>query len=846
MGIGITTQSNVFVGIKPELGQGAYGAYTAGIGEEEDKGSAQSPLEQCDYLLVPLTNARYRDSMKAQFEAYRESGASELRLEAPQLQELGVLPSSGGNGGSRSNSNGSTSGGNGGIGAATPQYIGLVSSFLELDSSEVDVRELSLQVLQHELEYANFVGIRQVIVAPPKRLNTLHYYAQSLARVFDQFGERCPTVSISLPLFEDSDPLSTWELWNTIRKMCRYAGKLSVSLALPRQRTPGYVLERWLSEPVTCLLISASVFTTNQYNYPVLNRFNQHLITAFQRVNGSASQFGELAILLHGMEKYVDKLCVGPSQYLEYINYLLKKGDNLIAMENSDANLDSNSKSNPIANGNGNGNGNGNANASHAFFSMEPRVMPPLLPHCEDLSNAVYQTFERDAVKYEQYERAIAMAVSDILMENSSRWRGSNEIVILVAGAGRGPLVDKTFKVLDTLRVTNFRLLAIEKNPHALLYLQKRNFEHWDNRVEITMCDIREWDDHVKVDLCISELLGSFGCNELSPECLAPIEQFHSKPSTRFIPQSYSSYAAPVSSPILYQSLSQRGRQYLEQPSVIHHIPYCQTSSRINEIWNFTHSHEERLSQFNKTSVSHFRVKHKSEIHGIVGYFIATLYADITLSTVPDGSILKTLQDQENSTIENSRNHNGSSSTPTKGNHTENMRSWSPIFFPLKEPLFLNDDTEVELFMSRNNNKDKVWYEWSASCFVYLVSSSDVHNNSVEREKHNHTLKDNGTDLETQKLTNAFARFGHQHDSSNGESKFFEDSVNHTDFMSNRGNEWESVKDLHELQNRQIPSILDKERVERKKSFVEEYHVRVRTSVSQLHNPNGSTYAIPL
>ena len=46
MGIGITTQSNVFVGIKPELGQGAYGAYTAGIGEEEDKGSAQSPLEQ--------------------------------------------------------------------------------------------------------------------------------------------------------------------------------------------------------------------------------------------------------------------------------------------------------------------------------------------------------------------------------------------------------------------------------------------------------------------------------------------------------------------------------------------------------------------------------------------------------------------------------------------------------------------------------------------------------------------------------------------------------------------------------------------------------------------------------
>ncbi|CDO93242.1 unnamed protein product [Kluyveromyces dobzhanskii CBS 2104] len=779
----MASRSNVFVGIKPHNEHS-----TDAIGSSV----VENRVDTYDYVLLPLTNNRYRDSMKAKFEEYRDHGHEwneELKLDPPQLQELGVLPSNG-----------------------DVSYIGLVSYFLELESHDADVRTLSLQVLEHELRYANFVGIKQVILAPPKKLNTLHYYAQSLSTVFDTFKDTCPAISISLPLFEDSDPLSTWELWNTIRKMCGYQPKLTVSLALPRQKTPRYVLSRWLSEPVTCLLVSASIFTTNQYNHPVLNKFNQQLITEFQRVNGNASKFGELAIVLHGMEKYTDKLNIEPSKYLEYLNYLLKKGDKLILME------------------------------SPNDLQNEPTIMPPLLPHHENLSNAVYQTFEQDTIKYDLYEKAITAAASEILTKNISRRKNSAEFIALVAGAGRGPLVEKTFKVLNKLGLVNFRLLAIEKNPQAILYLQKRNFDLWNNKVEIIKTDIREWHDDIKVDLCISELLGSFGCNELSPECIAPIEAFHSKPETIFIPQGYSSYAAPISSPVLYQSLVEKGREFLEKPSLVHNIPYCRTSSRVNEIWSFSHLHQQH-HQFNKSSISHFRIKHKSEIHGIAGFFIATLYDNITLSIVPNDSIIKTLEEQESSNIDNSRGHNGP--TPTKVNHTDSMRSWSPVFFPLNEPLFLNDDTELELFIIRNDLNGRVWYEWSVSSFVYLVSSSKPPRLDGERVPSAESKET--TDIETQNMTNAFAKFSPQPDSSEVEDKYFEDSINHTNFISGKGNEWDSVKDLHEIQNRQSSFDGSKDRREpRKISFTEEYHVRVRTDISKLHNPNGCMYSIPL
>ena len=70
--------------------------------------------------------------------------------------------------------------------------------------------------------------------------------------------------------------------------------------------------------------------------------------------------------------------------------------------------------------------------------------------------------------------------------------------------------------------------------------------------------------------------------------------------------------------------------------------------------------------------------------HGFAGYFEATLFGDVTLSTHP----------------------------PT---HTPNMFSWFPIFFPLKEPITCQAGQSLELTMWRCTSAHKVWYEWAVA-----------------------------------------------------------------------------------------------------------------------------------
>ena len=50
--------------------------------------------------------------------------------------------------------------------------------------------------------------------------------------------------------------------------------------------------------------------------------------------------------------------------------------------------------------------------------------------------------------------------------------------------------------------------------------LQHRQDKEWGDRVKLVFGDMRLIDVPEKVDILVSELLGSFGDNELSPECL--------------------------------------------------------------------------------------------------------------------------------------------------------------------------------------------------------------------------------------------------------------------------------------------------------------------------------------
>lgn len=48
----------------------------------------------------------------------------------------------------------------------------------------------------------------------------------------------------------------------------------------------------------------------------------------------------------------------------------------------------------------------------------------------------------------------------------------------------------------------------------------------WKDLVTVVSTDMRKFDPPEKADILVSELLGSFGDNELSPECLDGAQKF--------------------------------------------------------------------------------------------------------------------------------------------------------------------------------------------------------------------------------------------------------------------------------------------------------------------------------
>lgn len=65
---------------------------------------------------------------------------------------------------------------------------------------------------------------------------------------------------------------------------------------------------------------------------------------------------------------------------------------------------------------------------------------------------------------------------------------------------------------------------------------------------------MRYWEAPKKADILVSELLGSFGDNELSPECLDGAQRFLREDGIS-IPSSYTSYLQPVTTSKLWNDV---------------------------------------------------------------------------------------------------------------------------------------------------------------------------------------------------------------------------------------------------------------------------------------------------
>ena len=596
----------------------------------------------------------------------------------------------------------------------------LLSPWLELDSEDEGVRLDSELALRQEISYAAYLGVEHVVLpAPssePERKRFLPDYARAVRACLQGVAGDAPAagtrlhVSIRLPI---SSPhiLATmlkrakrtsggvpavpaaaylrtndnwaWETWESIQTLCGYDPRLHVALDLSMPLPPATSIARWNAEPVSLLWLPSTSFLANARGYPVLSKSAQSLLRQLLRRRPT--------IVLSGITSQPSQhIRGGPSAYLQYIRHIERTLPPPSTME--------------------------------AFAAgYGDWLQAPLQPMRDDLSAETYDTFERDPVKYKLYQDAITKALIE-------RTAPGSTTRIWVFGAGKGMLVGH---VLEAGRRASrvVHVTAVEKNPQTVVALQDRLVSEWgSNAVDIVMGDMRELPVPSRMseraDIIVSELLGSFADNELSPECLDGAMRFL-KPNGISIPSSYMPFVAPVAASKLHSNISHAafgGKSHtalgMGMPVAAQtgfDTPYVVLLQSANLVsapdrwpavqpcWRFEHGPmsgsglvcgPDGLPETNghniRTTINSFHIPHTSVCHGLGGYFQAQLYGDVVLSTYPDERI----------------------SSP-------DMVSWFPMFFPFRTPLYLPAGSELEVHMWRLTNDVSVWYEWSAEVFLH-------------------------------------------------------------------------------------------------------------------------------
>ncbi|KAI0185316.1 PRMT5 arginine-N-methyltransferase [Xylaria flabelliformis] len=670
----------------------------------------------------------------------------------------------------------------------TSGYVGYASPWIDLCSPNHVVASISRQVLNLEVDYANFCGVRSIIVPGPRQDGAqvgngqgIAQYARAIQEAL-LIGTRVNLI-VHLPMYREPgleekvaqlssshetqdipqasreiDIFTTWDSWHVIRTACDYDAKLFVALRVPRVLPAKELQTRWFSEPIQYLTYSPSTFQANKAGHPSLGRAHQELIHAYMRLKhapyfllcdagpdiqtegqamdtSSASEFPALGDAATQPAKDEHKI-QGHNAYLAYFRHLERQQEPYTEIE------------------------------LNTLTNFQDWLQSPLQPLSDNLESVTYEVFEGDPVKYNQYEMAIEEALrewSELKKPTSS----PDGVVIAVAGSGRGPLVTRALQASKTTGVP-VKVWAVEKNPNAYVYLLRQNQTVWGGRVTVVKTDMRAWKGpvissssssqdsaaepavhHGKVDILVSELLGSFGDNELSPECLDGIQHVLAPTHGISIPSSYTAHMSPISTPRLYADIRTRAEQgggdpcnanAFDTPWVVRLFALDFVAARgvpdhprFQQAWEFAHPLPQNIMDNIATRRSGgvvgggggsmaggvgandhnarqchltFVCKSRGVIHGLAGYFEAVLYAS---------------QIEETADKEGNRAMVELSTLPEMiDRKSKDMVSWFPIFFPLKQPLYFPSDSELEVTMWRQTDDAKVWYEWMVEAFRWV------------------------------------------------------------------------------------------------------------------------------
>jgi protein arginine N-methyltransferase 5 len=486
------------------------------------------------------------------------------------------------------------------------QLVTFTSSWIDLSSPDPVISYLSRQVFHLEIAYAAFCGVTNVVVPGPSLAHGqagVSQYARSIkeALVTGSYinlhvqmpmdGKQPSTTEVDLghlarfarSEFEPSSQTknvnswSAWDAWNTIRSICKYHSRLSVALDLPR-RLPSLSLQsRWFSEPVRLLNLPASSFLTNARQSFVLSKAHQVFIFRCMRL-----QRGPWLLISDiGPLPGVDD----PDMIMSYSTGHLspRTVEDAPSPGSSVTSAPTPAEAVHVAKKAGKKSSSSNDPAPHLSYmrylqrnqppksqierfggGFQDYLQSPLQPLTDNLESITYEVFEKDPIKYAWYERAIAQALKDWHTGKRSTSSENGAVVVAVVGSGRGPLVTRALNASASSGVP-VKVYAIEKNPNAYVLLQRHNLETWGGRVTVVKTDMRAWKGPTqpdgtfgKVDILVSELLGSFADNELSPECLDGVQHVLNPNHGISIPSSYTAHFTPISTPKLWADLYNR------------------------------------------------------------------------------------------------------------------------------------------------------------------------------------------------------------------------------------------------------------------------------------------------
>ncbi|EFH43573.1 Skb1 methyltransferase family protein [Arabidopsis lyrata subsp. lyrata] len=584
-----------------------------------------------DYILAPLVDPSYRPSLV-------EGNGVDTQVLPVSGSDLVLSPSQ-----------------------WSSHVVGKVSSWIDLDSEDEVLRMDSETTLKQEIAWATHLSLQACLLPTPKGKSCANY-----ARCVNQILQGLTTLQLWLrvPLVKsDGDSMDdtseglndSWELWNSFRLLCEHDSKLSVALDVLSTLPSETSLGRWMGESVRAAILSTDAFLTNARGYPCLSKRHQKLIAGFF---DHAAQVVISGKPVHNLQKSLDSNTEGTAKnplriYLDYVAFLFQKMEALPEQERIE-------------------------------LGYRDFLQAPLQPLMDNLEAQTYETFERDSVKYIQYQRAVEKALVDRVPDEKAS--ELTTVCLMVVGAGRGPLVRASLQAAEETD-RKLKVYAVEKNPNAVVTLHNLvKMEGWEGIVTIISCDMRFWSAPEQADILVSELLGSFGDNELSPECLDGAQRFL-KPDGISIPSSYTSFIQPVTASKLYNDVrAHKDLAHFETAYVVklHSVAKLAPSQSV-----FTFTHPNFSTKANNQRYKKLQFNLPSDagsalVHGFAGYFDSVLYKDVHLGIEPTTA-------------------------------TPNMFSWFPIFFPLRKPVEVHPGTPLEVHFWRCCGSSKVWYEWSVS-----------------------------------------------------------------------------------------------------------------------------------